>query len=157
MTTVAALAANLGMAENTLIRHLWDRIEAEKHLIEGEHVWLIPLGEAERFEREDWPTLRARVLEVWEGRPFSSRWNGQARQRWGGRRGGGKSPSPGGNPRGRPRGYTDKQAQQVRKLRGLHNRDGRPPSYAMIARITKLSKWQVEQIVAAEEVSGKPL
>jgi hypothetical protein len=152
-TTIAALAAKLGVAENTLNRYLHEHLQAEKLLVQGEYVWFIPLAEAQRFERENWPALKARVLEVWTDRPFSSRWNSTARQRWGGRRGGAKPPAPGGAARGRPRGYTKDQAQHVRESR---EREGRPLSIRAIARTTGLSKWQVEHILAAEEVSGKP-
>jgi len=75
---------------------------------------------------------------------------GRRKQVWFGRWGASKAPGPGAAPRGRARGYTEGQRGWVLGLRenGF--------SIRAIARTTGLSKWQVESILTAARVSGKP-
>ena len=93
-------------------------------------------------------SYRCRMLVAWATGlvPVALLTTPRMRQRWLGKWAGQRAGVLG----GRPREYLDEQAAQARGLRasGL--------SIRAIARDAKLSKWQVESIIAADEVSGNP-
>ena len=78
------------------------------------------------FCRDTAPQRRAKISaalrERWRvgeiGLGFLAHWGPRARQRWKGRWGGRKTPSPGAAPRGRPR--VDLPPEQVERIRHLH-------------------------------------
>jgi hypothetical protein len=123
-------------------KHVWRwRCELDRDRGEKEGWFCSRDCHAEHRKLFPWPGIRAFIS------PAAS---GAARQRMLGAREGRLHAPKGAN---RPQ-YTDEQANQVRELR--RTLPGRKGSIRAIARMTGLSKYQVETILSAPKVSGTP-
>ena len=129
-------AERLRIAESTLHRYreLGYLATEPKQLVSGEWVRPVRKAELERFKCEDWPELRKRTEELWDdAHPPPRSWKRESRQRWIGRRNGGKGTAAGieagSQNKGRPPKWSDdpvkqeRMAAQLRKLEHLSSRD----------------------------------